>query len=122
MKDTGFVNLKVEGLSKLFNNLEKASVKTLDAAHRRMYILTSSAADATRVQMRGWIWDTGNLAGSLDHLVRWEGKGLSGYVFTPVEYGIYVHFGTKRMPARPFMDIAINFMVENAARVFKGLI
>lgn len=114
--------LEVEGLSNIFRKLEKSKFKILNEAYKRMLILTSSAAGATRVSMKGWIWDTGNLASSIDNLVRWEFGHLAGYVFTPVEYGVYVHFGTKKMIARPFMDIAINFIATNGVNVFKGLV
>jgi len=114
--------LEIKGLEKVFNGLEKAKTKILTEAHKRMYILTSSAAGAARTSMPGWIWDTGNLASSIDNLVRWEFSHLAGYVFTPVEYGIYVHFGTKKMRARPFMDVAINFIATKAINVFRGLV
>jgi len=115
-------SIEVKGLEALLANLKKAEVKTLAQAHGRFYILTSKAAGAARSTMPGWIWDTGNLASSIDNLVRWEGSRLAGYVFTPVEYGIYVHFGTKKMKARPFMDVAMQFLVTNAAKVFRGLV
>ena len=43
--------------------------------------------------------DTGRLASSM----QFEIDGLTGYVFTPVEYGPYLEFGTSRMAARPFL-------------------
>jgi len=117
-----YQSIEIKGLEKILTNFNKASMKTLEKAHDRFYILTSKAAGEARKSMPGWIWDTGNLAGSIDNLVRWEGSQLAGYVFTPVEYGIYVHFGTKKMRSRPFMDKAINYIRENSERIFKGLI
>lgn len=43
--------------------------------------------------------DTGRLASSM----QFEIDELTGYVFTPVEYGPYLEFGTSRMAARPFL-------------------
>ena len=114
--------IEVKGLDQLFTKLKRAEVGVLQKAYGRMYTLTSSAAGAVRTQMPGWIWDTGNLAGSIDNLVRWEIGQLAGYVFTPVEYGIFVHFGTYKMRARPFMNLALNFLAANAKNVFRGLV
>lgn len=114
--------LEIKGLNKVFAGLEKARLKILLEAQKRMFILTSSAAGAARTAMPGWVWDTGNLASSIDNLVKWEFGQLTGYVFTPVEYGIFVHFGTRKMRARPFMDIVVNFIATNATSVFRGLI
>lgn len=116
------VSLEVNGLEKAFQKLDAVKLKTFKKAEDRMYILLSSAAGAVRTRMPGWIWDTGYLAGNIDHLVRWETGQLVGYVFTPVEYGIYVHFGTYKMRPRPFMDIAIYFLSANLKNVFQGLI
>lgn len=45
-------------------------------------------------------------------------------VGTNVEYAIYVHEGTKKMPARPFLRLAIDNMKDDAKemaeRVLKG--
>ena len=118
----GIFDIKVRGLNGIFRNLEKASTKTLQNAENRMYVLTSKAAGKTRRAMRNWIWDTGNLAGSIDNMVKWGLGALQGFVFTPVKYGIYVHFGTYRMKKRPYMDIALNYLLTNSQTAFKGLI
>lgn len=48
--------------------------------------------------------DTGNLMNSIS--VR--SQGLKAYVFTPVEYGLYLEFGTSRMAARPWLRPALD--------------
>lgn len=118
----GMFDIKVKGLEGVFSNLEKAKVRTLQQCENRMYILTSKAAGKTRRAMQGWIWDTGHLAGNVDHMVKWGLGELQGFVFNPVKYGIYVHFGTYKMKARPFMNIALNYLLTNAQTAFKGLI
>ena len=44
--------------------------------------------------------DTGRLASSVS--VRKSGT-MTAYVFTPVEYGAYLEFGTQKMAARPWL-------------------
>lgn len=38
--------------------------------------------------------DTGNLAGSIKHKIEKKGDNFVLYVFTDVEYGIYIEYGT----------------------------
>ena len=120
--------IKVRGLSKIKFKLSRIAKDTPRKAERALYRLTSKAAEKTRQDMPGWIWDTGNLAGSVDNMVKWEKGKISGYVFTPVEYGIYVHFGTEnedgsvRMRKRPFMNIAMQYLAEHADEEFKRLV
>lgn len=47
--------------------------------------------------------DTGNLAGSI-HI---KEQGLRAYVFTPVEYGLYLEFGTAAIAPRPWLRPAL---------------
>lgn len=51
------------------------------------------------------IIDTGNLINS--HTRRKVGP-LTWQIVSPAEYSVYVHMGTTRMPARPWMEIAAN--------------
>lgn len=104
------VQLKVKGVEKILRKLKKIEKTMPQEVQEGMYRLTSKAAEETRRQMPGWIWDTGNLAGSIDNMVKWEFGSVVGYVFTPVEYGIYVHFGTYKMKARPFMNTAMRVL------------
>lgn len=43
--------------------------------------------------------DSGNLASSIATQV----DGLTGYVFTPLDYGRYLEFGTGKMKPRPWL-------------------
>jgi len=102
--------VKVRGVEQLLKRLAVISVKTPKKVENGMYRLTSLAAEMTRQSFPGWIWDTGRLAGSVDNTVKWYRGQIEGYVFTMVDYGIYVHFGTFKMRARPFMNIAMNVL------------
>jgi HK97 gp10 family phage protein len=47
--------------------------------------------------------DTGRLRGSINWRIVLEGGTLCAIIGTNVEYAIYVHEGTSRMPGRPFL-------------------
>lgn len=47
--------------------------------------------------------DTGNLRGSITYEIAREGNEIIGRVGTNVPYAIFVHEGTRYMPARPFL-------------------
>lgn len=49
------------------------------------------------------IWDTGNLINS--HTRQKIGPA-TWRIVSPAEYSVYVHMGTSRMAARPWMEIA----------------
>lgn len=52
--------------------------------------------------------DTGRLAGSVDvRFIPKIGGLLSGVVFTPLEYGAHLEFGTQEMAARPWLIPAV---------------
>jgi HK97 gp10 family phage protein len=116
--------LRVTGAEKVIGKLRKLQRTVPRAVEDGMYRLTSKAAEETRKAMPGWIWDTGNLASSIDNMVKWEKGACTGYVFTPVDYGIYVHFGTYKMKSRPFMDIALRVLQhpEQQQWAFKGIL
>lgn len=62
--------------------------------------------------------DTGRLQGSITYAV----DGQKGAVGTNVEYAPYVHNGTSRMPARPFLRNAGEKNKDKIARMFEGLV
>lgn len=43
-------------------------------------------------------------------------EGLQAIIGTPVPYSIYHEYGTKRMPARPFIKPVAQYMVERGLR------
>lgn len=47
--------------------------------------------------------DTGNLRNSISNAVVEENEGMSVYIGTNVEYGPYVHEGTRHMQANRFL-------------------
>ena len=58
--------------------------------------------------------DTGRLASSIE----WRTDGMDGIVFTRVEYGKHLEFGTKNMDARPWLLPSVE---EAAPRFREGL-
>lgn len=116
------ISIDVKGTDSTYTDFKKLSVTALGRAKARMEQLCQRAADVTRERMRSWIWRTGNLAGSLDSDAGWQGDELLGIVYTPVKYGIYVHFGTSKMKARPFMDYTAQYLRENATRAFMEIV
>lgn len=58
--------------------------------------------------------DTGRLASSIE----WEVDGLTGYIFTRLEYGVYLEFGTRKMQPRPFFLPSIE---EDAPILYNAL-
>jgi HK97 gp10 family phage protein len=57
------------------------------------------------------IIDTGRLRGSMDYKV--DPANQRVVVGTNVEYGFRVHFGTSRMPARPYIDESVQNYKED---------
>ena len=55
---------------------------------------------------------TGRLSGSITHVVVQEAGEIVGYVGTRTEYAIYVELGTSRMPARPFLQTALETVIN----------
>lgn len=49
--------------------------------------------------------DTGNLVGSIN--IKVQGVRLRAFVFTPVEYGLYLEFGTAAIAPRPWLRPAL---------------
>lgn len=62
--------------------------------------------------------DTGRLQGSITY----EVEGTDGYVGSNVEYAPYVHEGTSKMAARPFLMNAIEKNKNKIAELFKGAV
>ncbi|MFW6214135.1 MAG: HK97-gp10 family putative phage morphogenesis protein [Spirochaetota bacterium] len=60
--------------------------------------------------------DTGNLRGSISH--RFAGP-LEGEVFTPVEYGPYIEYGTRKMKAQPYMRPAVDEVRKQLVKLWQ---
>jgi HK97 gp10 family phage protein len=59
--------------------------------------------------------DTGYLRNSIDNKVSLQDKKVS--IGTNTDYSIYVHEGTRKMRARPFLKDAIYENIENIQRL-----
>lgn len=67
--------------------------------------------------------DTGRLRASIGTGAgRAKVKKEVGYVGTNVEYSVYVHEGTSRMRARPFLKIALDKTRNKIKKVLEGSI
>jgi len=98
-----------KGLQK---GIEKACLSIVDEAKRNctpgqspydsMYFPSKTRAGQT-----GAPFDTGMLRRSITSMVSSDDKTISGAVGTNVEYAVYVHEGTSKMQARPFITDAI---------------
>ncbi len=71
---------------------------------------------------------TGRLRGSITHRVKYEEEKVIGEVGTDVEYGIYLEYGTSKMPPYPFMGPAydkneqlIGDKIETAEKEAEGV-
>lgn len=62
--------------------------------------------------------DTGRLQGSITY----EVNGTEGAVGTNVEYAPYVHDGTSKMSARPFLRNAGEKNKDKITKMFEGLV
>jgi len=56
---------------------------------------------------------TGWLRESIESMVTVDAEGVVCSIFDPVEYAVFVHDGTYRMPARPFILDSILSEREN---------
>lgn len=63
-----------------------------------------------------YIVDTGRLRNSITHAIR---KGMDVIVGTNVSYGKYVHNGTSRVAARPFLTDPINEHMAEYREILK---
>ena len=62
--------------------------------------------------------DTGRLRNSITHTI--DGNGKAAIIGTNVEYAKYVHMGTHRQKAQPFLTDAITQNVGKYRRILKA--
>lgn len=62
--------------------------------------------------------DTGRLRNSITHAI--DGGELATYIGTNVEYARYVHNGTSRQKAQPFLTDAVNQNADKYRRIFEA--
>lgn len=83
-------------------------------------------AEAKRLIKSGYYQpaiDTGRMIGSITYEINVAGlTELEGRVGTNVEYAIYVHNGTARMKARPFLLDAVANKQEQIVDIFNKVI
>lgn len=65
---------------------------------------------------------TGRLRSSIDFNVSVAKNKMTSEIGTDVYYAGYVHFGTSRMKARPFLQLALTENRQKILNVFKGIL
>jgi len=65
---------------------------------------------------------TGRLRNSIDFNVSIFGNKMISEIGTDVYYAGYVHFGTSKMPARPFLQLALTENRQKILNAFKGIL
>lgn len=107
------IKYEIPNLGKALKALAKSPVRFRDSANRAIrrsiYVIQATAIPLTPI-------DTGALRQS-------EIKGTSfrdfyGEIFPNIEYAIFVHEGTYKMRARPFLKNAMDIESGNIERIF----
>ena len=118
------ITMSIEGLDELRRAIEEAKQEVRDKAEKAVHrsTLRVHAAAVKRIQRgpaSGIVYekyqprrthqasspdqppmsDTGRLASSVENMI----DGLEGWVFTRVDYGAYLEFGTSRIKPRPWL-------------------
>ena len=101
--------IKLQGLDELQGKLRRNATK--DDVKR--VVLTNGAQMTNNAQRLAPV-DTGRLAGSINLTL--EDDGMTAAVRDGVNYGAYVNFGTRFMPAQPFMTSSLQFQAERFKR------
>ncbi len=95
--------LKIRGMKELQGALKGLPVELRGKMQGE---IKKSTLAVHRLAVRGAPVDTGRLRSSLRFEV--SDEGLTGEIFTDVEYGPHVEFGTQKTRANPFMFNAWN--------------
>lgn len=64
------------------------------------------------------VTDTGFLVSNITTEVQTEGRRVTGIVRSQAPYSAFLEFGTQQMPARPFMQPALDKSANRIKRIF----
>lgn len=64
------------------------------------------------------VTDTGFLVSNITTEVKTEGRRVTGIVRSQAPYSAFLEFGTQQMPARPFMQPALDKSAGKIKRIF----
>ena len=64
------------------------------------------------------VTDTGFLVSNITTEVQTEGRRVTGIVRSQAPYSAFLEFGTQHMPARPFMQPALDKSANKIKRIF----
>ena len=64
------------------------------------------------------VTDTGFLVSNITTEVQTEGRRVTGTVRSQAPYSAFLEFGTQQMPARPFMQPALDKSANKIKRIF----
>ena len=113
------LGLKIVGFKAIHKIIDDFSRKALSEAEKKMWkavLMLERDAKITCTEMRAI--DTGRLRASIQGLVFKTPNGFLGEVSSPVHYAIYVHEGTCKMAARPFLKAALT---KDERKIYKLL-
>lgn len=105
-----YANLEIvaDHTDEVIKELGKAIARSLEA------VGIEAESDAARLCPV----DTGRLRNSITHTI--DGGEPAAYIGTNVEYASYVHNGTSRQKAQPFLTDAVNQNADKYRRIFEA--
>ncbi len=115
------IKLKFKGrekLNRMIKLLEKKAPEKLKTAILKSSIHVEGEAKRTTA----WKNVTGNLRSNITHEVKSQGSKHEGRIGTNVFYGKHLEFGTRRMPARPWLLPALLGSVNTILNFFKDAV
>jgi HK97 gp10 family phage protein len=97
--DTG-VMITIEGVGELVELLQGLAEEGLQRAREELQ-MTGLEMESTAKELAAV--DTGRMRSSIRSISALDANGMEVTIFTDVEYAPYQEFGTRKMPAHPFM-------------------
>lgn len=104
---------------KLIDNVDLVKRSTQASINAALQAIGAHIADeaADELENNPKRVDTGTLKGSMSHSVALDENAV--YVGTNVDYGIYVHEGTRRMAPNRFLKNAVEHNADQLPRYFE---
>ena len=111
------ISIRIENIKEIERFLETRPVRMREELNRAVKKSVLSVERQTKINSPV---DTGLMRTSVNS--RTYRSEIAGEVIAGVRYAIYVHEGTYKMRARPFMARAVKTMRSNIQRFFKEAI
>lgn len=110
------IKVEIKNLEKITGAFSKYPEKV--APYLRNAAMESAFAVERRAKILSPV-DTGRMRASIATSLGIATRGLSSVVSTNVNYAIFVHEGTRRMRARPFMRQGAEAATENIQTIYE---